>query len=176
MVKIIPYVEVDGVPTFKNSDIIGIYDRMVEEGTADRTFYDGSIRSGEQFLAAMKGPNNFLIVIYWNDELSAVMWANRFQCKWAQNHFCCFRNVWGNHKVIHEMGRVSCLWLLDNLKLDCLFSMIPESNKPAIASVLGAGATIVGTSPFGAYNYKTGKSEGAVWISYTKEGKQNEDL
>lgn len=176
MVKIIPYVHSDGVPTFKDSEIRGLYDRMVQEGSADMVFYSGTIRSSEEFLSAMKGPNNFLILIYWNNELSAIMWANRFQYKFAQNHFCCFKNVWGNHKVIHEMGRVSCLWLLDNLGLDSLFSMIPERNQPAINAVVGAGATIVGRTPLGAYNYKTGKSESAVWISYIREGNQNEDL
>lgn len=172
--KIIPYVRSDGIPTFRDSDIMGFYDRMAQERTADVVFHDGSIQSREQFLGAMSGPNNFLIVVYWEDQVSAIMWANRFQDKWAQNHFCCFNNVWGNHKIIHEMGRVACLYLLDKLGLDCLFSMIPEKNKAALASAIGAGATVVGKVPYGAYNYKDNKSESAVFISYTREGNEYE--
>lgn len=175
-VKIVPYVHYDGVPTFKDSDVTAIWDRMEEENTIKNVFQDGSIRSRTQFLEAMRSPSNFLILIYWEEELAAIMWANRFQGNFAQNHFCCFSNIWGDFEAITTCGRVACLYLLDNLAVEMLLGMIPEDNKTAIQAVVGAGGKVIGTLPAASYNYKTGKSGPTVVISCTKDGGKDENL
>ena len=174
--KIIPYITIDGVPTFKDSEIISFYNRMVKDGTADDVFQDGSIRSAENFLDAMKGPNNFLIVGHWQGEPVGVMWANRFQGKFAQNHFCAFSEFWGNRDIILQCGRYGSLYMLDNLGLDMLMGLVPASNKRAIIAVIGSGGKIIGELPSGSFNVRTGESEPTVILSYTREGNEDENI
>ena len=174
--KIIPYITIDGIPTFKDSDIISFYDRMVKDGTADDVFQDGSIRSAENFLDAMKGPNNFLIVAHWQGEPAGVMLANRFQGRFAQNHFCAFSEFWGNRDIILQCGRYGSLYMLDNLGLDMLMGLVPASNQRAIAAVVASGGKIIGELPKGSFNVRTGKSEPTVILSYTREGNEDENI
>ena len=175
-VNIIPYIIFDGVPTFKDSDILNLWDRMVEDNTVNHVFQDGSIKTRNEFLKAMKSTENFLILIYWKEELSMIMWANRFQGNFAQNNFCCFKNLWGKSKVIQECARTGTSYLFKNLGLDMLLGMTPKNNRLAIRAVRASGATIIGSLPCGHYNYKTGESTPTLITCFTKEGGENESL
>ena len=175
-IEIIPYIHIDGVPTFKDSDIMSFYDRMVKDGTADDVFQDGSIRSAENFLDAMKGPNNFLIVGHWQCEPAGVMWANRFQSKFAQNHFCAFSEFWGNPNILLQCGRYGSLYMLEHLGLDMIMGLVPSYNKRAIKIVVASGGKIIGELPKGSFNIRTGKSEPTVVLSYTREGNEDENI
>ena len=168
--------KMDGIPTFRDSEIVALWDRMEKENTIKDVFMDGSILSGKQFLKAMKSDLNFLIVVYWKEEVSAILWVNRFQGNFAQAHFCCFSNVWGKQKIICKLGKAGSLYILNNLKLDMLLGIIPENNKPAFVAATGAGWKPVGTLPYGSYNYKTKESESAVILSFIKEEKKDENL
>ena len=175
-IKIIPYMTVDGVPTFKDSDIIEFYNRMVKDKTAELVFQDGSISSADEFLNTMRGPGCFLAVVYWQGEPVALGWANRFQGKVAQVHFCTFSEFWGERPIIPECGRRTCIYLMDALELDGLFGLVPEKNKKAIAVTVEAGGKIIGKLPMGSYNKYTGKSETAVILSYTREGNEDDHI
>jgi hypothetical protein len=173
MIKIIPYVKVDGVPTFKDSEIRDFWYRMIKEKTVEIVFTDGSIQSAREFIKAMKSPDNFLIVVYWDGVIMGIMWANRFQHNYAQNHFCAFKDFWGT-ACIPLCGKAGSLYLLENLNLGVLMGLVPKNNHPAVNAVITAGGNYVGELPNAHKNKHTGEVESLIILSYTKEGNEDE--
>ena len=63
---IIPYMEVDGVRTYKDSFIKSVFDYFKSSGNKD-SLSDGSIKTSDEFLHVMK--NKFRsFVAYYNDK------------------------------------------------------------------------------------------------------------
>ncbi len=101
--KIIPYTEVDGIKTFRDSDILDLYGRMVKDGTADTVFYEGTVSTREEFLASIKNRGTLLFILKVDDKIVGFTWLNRFENRTAHNHFVAFSEVWGKETV--EIGK-----------------------------------------------------------------------
>lgn len=177
-IQLMPYCKVDGILTFRDSAILNLYDRMVKAGTADIVFTDGQINSREDWLRAMKSPENFLYVVYADKKMVALVWLNRVEIKKAQFHYCMFYTGWKKGSV--GIGK-QILEILINKKyngeylFDMLTGITPVSNKLAIKFLRLCGWKIVGELPFGAWSHKAGKSEAAL-ISYYTRGSFDEDI
>lgn len=173
-IKIIPYIEVDGVPTFKDSEILGFYDRMEEEGTAATMFSDGCIGHRMHFLNDMRAVGCLFIVVYLDDEIMGIMWANRFQDNYAHVHFCTFKKFWGM-PILPMCGRTGSLYLLKHLNLGVLLGLVPKSNPAAVRTVVAAGGKVIGELPNAHKNIHTEEKESLIILSFTDEGKQDEN-
>lgn len=171
----VPYCEVDGTMNYADSFIMGLYDRMVEEGTAKGVFSGSGINCAKSFLKmAQSGSGNVLFfILYVDSEPAGIAWLNRFQYKWAQFHFCTFKWAWGRKTV--ELGKFTLQKLLTmnsegNYFFDMFVGIIPSSNRVGLAYVQKCGGVVSGTLPYGVYDQATGKSEEATIITLTREG------
>jgi RimJ/RimL family protein N-acetyltransferase len=147
-----PYNQRDGIPTFADSFIMGLFVRMVEEGTANRVFCSQKLFCQHDFLAMFKTRENYLWAITVDGEISGVFWLNHFEERSAQVHYCLFKNAWGRKKSI-EIGRQIvrfCLQLKrepQGFVLDVITGVTPANNRLAIRFAEASGMTIAGEIP-----------------------------
>lgn len=172
---VVPYCEFDGVRTYKDSFIMELYDKMVEEGTADTVFSGSGIDSPKSFLAMAKGrPDEVLFYLLFVDgEVGGIAWLNRFQYRWAQFHFCTFKRIWGRETIglaKHTLERLLTLGGEGNYLFDMFVGIMPSRNSVGLAYVQKCGGVVSGTLPYGVFNQTTGESEEATIITLTREG------
>ena len=179
-VQLLPYCEVDGIATYTDSEILAFYDRMVEAGAADTVFTDGKINCREDWLKAMKSPENFLYVVYIGKEMVALVWLNRVEIKKARFHYSGFFKGWKKGSV--KIGRQILEILMGKKNSDSgyLFDMLtgltPSSNKPAIKYMQLCGWKVVGELPFGTWDEKAKKSEPALVSYYVREVQNDKNI
>lgn len=172
-IKLIPYCTIDGLWTFKDSQVIAFFNRMVQDGTAETVFYSGEITTGEAFLREMKSPRSFLYVAFSDGIPAGLTWVNGFEGKSARNHFCVFSDFWGQSLELGKAG----MKFLTHLKtgngpylFDVLIGRIPEWNTHAIDFAIKCGCKRLSDSlPNAIWNAKTKRSEPAVIIYYTRD-------
>ena len=172
--KLLPYTALDGIPTFTDSFIRGLFERMSEEKLVERVFYDGTVTTSDQFLQMMKHGINRLFVIEFKEEIAGLCWLNNFSTRRAEFHFCFFSNLRGLDAV--TVGRdVVCdlLYMEDaagNPVFDLLFGMTEVDNKPARFWCKGMEFGYMGVLPSAVWNAGLQKSVPAhFW--YTERGK-----
>lgn len=149
---IIPYTELDGIRTFNDTVIKDLYRRMVEEGTAKRVFFDGSVSNEEAFLNMFKhNPENHLFVIKTDGEPAAIAWLNGVRNYTATAHFCLFKRVWGKKGI--EVGKRAIQFFL-NMKdwdgryyHDVITGLTPSCNRLAVRWIQKIGMKILGEIP-----------------------------
>ena len=174
-IKLAPYTAIDGVVTFPDSAIRSLYAQMVEEKTADTVFYDGAVRSGEDFLNMMKFGNFKLYVIFVDQAKSGILWLHDFGPRCAQLSFCLFKNVWGGKKSV-EIGKKCVNDILymrdasDNYIFDMLYGCTPKSNRLALRFVRNIGWKHSGDLPCFAWDSDS-QSSMPVSVNYiTRNG------
>lgn len=152
-ISFIPYYRSDGIPSFPDSCIKGLYARMVDEGTASRVFCSYADFAPEDFLEMFKKRQNFLWVISVDGEISGVFWLNNFDGRSARIHQCLFRNAWGREKSI-RIGRQilkHCIHLMDaaceRFLFDVITGVTPSNNRLAVRFAEACGMSIVGEIP-----------------------------
>lgn len=169
--KIIHYYSNENGSAVPDSCVMGLYDKMEEEGTARIVFEDGTINSREEFLNAMKTSCRLHVVLENNEPVAAV-WLNRFEGKMARLHFCFFKAAWGARS--EEVGQFAVAQLL-NMKLDdeyvydCFVGYVPDKNKAARMFFHKMGVWVAGHLPMGHWNAFTQKSEPCT-IVYVDRG------
>ena len=145
--NITPYMHYDGIPTFRDSFIESLYDKMVRDGTDKTVFYGGDVLSRRDFLNKMKSVGTVLIVAVEDNTSLACGWINGFECNIARVHFCLFSEVWGERSI--EIGKEMIEKALSLTGCDMLTGMIPEKNKRAIDFSIKCGAKLMGILPYG---------------------------
>ncbi|MBI5520202.1 MAG: GNAT family N-acetyltransferase [Desulfovibrio sp.] len=165
------YAEVDGVRTFRDTQIWEFHERLLAEGGA-HVFRDGSIRDGEAFLRMAKDPSVAFFVAYVQGKVAGVVWLNRRQARWAQCSYFTFREFWGVHAT--GLGR-HCLRELLHLRdgskkfmLDMLLGLTPVDNRAAVLFALRCGWKRQGVLPCGVFDAATGESQPAVIFTATR--------
>ena len=171
-VNLLPFITVDGIPTFADSEILGLYERMELDGTAPVVFSDGEIREAKGFLSAMKSGLNALYVIYVDEEESGIIWLNRFEARFARCHWCLFSNQWGEQSIAIGTETLRIIISIkdqnENFMWDMLMGIVPSSNKRAVEYCEKCGGAISGEIPFASMS--EGKSVNGTIIYYTREG------
>jgi len=172
-IKIIPYIEVNGMRTFSDSVIMGLFDRVKDESLYPVVFYEGTVTTREGFMMLMKEHLNHLYVLTRDKKIFGFVWLNRFEGRTAHLHFCTFRNSWGTgSNVMSAKKTLSCLM---NLKADngyfydLLIGFLPVWNTHAIGFVKACGAKSSRIIPNAIYNMTSGESEPAEFIYLTRE-------
>jgi len=172
-VQLIPYVEVDGIRTFKDSEIIALYDRTVRDGTAKALFHDGEIGSAKEFLTSIKFGENRLFVVLVLNEIAGVFWLNRFKGRSCYVHFTTFSHVWGKNSV--EVGRAAIRKAMhmatdaEGYTFDVLLGLIPSWNQRAIRWTLDVGFEACGDIPNAIWDSDQGKSVQGTLMYLTRE-------
>ncbi len=171
--KLLPYTAIDGIPTFQDSFIRGLYERMDKEGLLRWVFYDGCIKAADEFLKVMKFGMNRLFVIEFKGEIAGLCWLNNFTTRTGEFHFCFFENLRGPDAV--EQGRkVVCelLYMTDvhgNPMFDLLFGLTEVGNRPAVSWCKRMKFEPLGILPAALWIAEEQKSVPA-WYHYVERG------
>ncbi len=151
-IELICYDAVDGIPTFADSFIMGLYERMKAQGSLSDVFYayDPQLLGPEQFLDLFKFGSNRLWVIFHNGEVSGFFWLNDFAEKSAMIHYCFFKNIWGPQSAV--LGRYILDYLLGLRSetgpvFDVITGLTPVTNRLAVRFLEKVGMTVVGKIP-----------------------------
>lgn len=145
--KHIPYTQVDGVPTFKDSEIIGLYQRIWDEGLGPTLFHDGSIKNAAHFLQLMKGSGTILHVVVEEDgHPVALWWLNRIEQTHAYCHFCAFIELFATPDT-KKIGKDAMKICFDGMGFKVIMGMLPSTNVIAIRYLGKVGMHVLGTVP-----------------------------
>jgi len=151
-VRLIPYTTVDGIRTFKDSEIKQFYRRMENDGVAGAVFHAGDVLDDTAFLNRMKSDNVLLYVVCAGNELAGLVWLTHFEARTCRAHFTVFSDFWGKQSV--DIGRDAICQVINMKDLtnteyifDVLQGLIPSWNKRGVAWLLGIGLEIAGTVP-----------------------------
>lgn len=168
--KIIPYIQQNGLCTIPDEYFGLIWRMMVEEGTHTKVFAAGGVKSEIQFIECMK-KNDKLIMLITDDENNplVISWVNNIYDGHAFIHFNTFKRTWRNNSI--NLLKLSADYWLSKKDpatgeqiLHVLMGAIPENNRLAVRAVKKCGAIEVGKIP----NYFTsidGKRTG-VYLCY----------
>ena len=172
MIDLLPYTLVDGIPTMRDSEIMGFYDRMVKDGTADIVMYDDTVTDRESFLLSMISRGTFFYAIKLKQEVVGLVWLNRIEKKKAYLHFCAFSNIWG--KQTKEIGKVVTEKLIRTKNngeylFDIFIGFVPDSNPWAVDYMVQCGCIAACTIPNICWNRTKQESEPGTLIYYIRE-------
>jgi L-amino acid N-acyltransferase YncA len=150
-ILVIPYADTGGnVYNLPDNVIIGVYRKIVEQNLLDKVFYDGSIKTVEQFLAMMKLKSNLPVLAY-NGELLGLAWLNDIAKDRALAHFVMFKEAWGKHTK--EVGNkiLDYYFSMENDQGENIFKVLigntPAWNKAALRYIKQLGFSVIGEIP-----------------------------
>lgn len=150
-----------------------LFEQMKEDGSDSQVFFEREITTAEKWLEFVKSPGVHLFIPTCDGVPVGVCWLDRLQERWAQFHFCLFKNIWGHGRSV-ELGR----WVLnrilsmkdeDGYLLDMLVGVLPTRHRLALRYVKKCGGKASGVLPLGVVNGDTGQSEEATIITLTRE-------
>ena len=163
--EIIPYMQIDGIPTFRDSEIKGLWEKLEQEGIP-RTFSRSSyFKCSEDFLYEMKNHNSLYVVME-EKQLVGVFWLNHFQEKFCQIHYWFYRKWWGQTE---RLGREIFSAIFSWGVFDGLYGILPKDNSLAVRLAKKCGWKEIGVLPFGFYDEKEKVSKPSVIIYLTKD-------
>ncbi|MEW5722531.1 MAG: hypothetical protein AB1896_05460 [Thermodesulfobacteriota bacterium] len=160
----------DGTRNLSEEHLRGLYDRMVRERTLKAVFFDGKVRSAENFLAfAASGEIRFYAGYTREEEAlepAGFFWLSDFKGLTAYIHFCLFRRLWGRASVGLAREILKGLLAAENENKDryfrCVRAAVPRTNRLALGFIERIGFVILGTVPHGAWLAEEGRSVGLV--------------
>ncbi|MHC4757098.1 MAG: hypothetical protein ACYTE8_00415 [Planctomycetota bacterium] len=174
-ITIVPYTHIDGVPTFKDSELEALYNRVVSEGIEPTLFHDDSVNSVEGFIRSAKDSDNTLMfIIMDDDEPMGCIWLNRFERVSAQGHFVYFKDFWGTGKPLAATKKF--LRLATHILFPTIIGIMPSWNRVAHKHCMAAGMHKLGRVPAMLYSKeKQCPTEATIFYS-TKEDFKDENL
>jgi hypothetical protein len=140
-------------PTFSNTPdavLANIWYDLFAEDKTDILFYDGMIKTVDQWLAFIKAPWNFPVICHDSDHIVAIAWLNNLDNAAARCHFAfiddfqrdagkAIINYWSGLKTVDEKAEPI---------FKVLYGITPETNKLAVRVIKIMGFTIIGTIPY----------------------------
>jgi hypothetical protein len=153
--QIIPYTEIDGIRTLKDSQVRAIFERMDPAAM----FPQGSVRCADDLLMFWK---NYAIahVIEHEGEIIWAAWLTGLQPTHAYGHFCKLGGKVPGRVLVKQS--LDYWWSV--LPLSVIIGLIPEDNRPAINLMRRAGFTVRKPIKNMLYNVHTGRKTGAVIV------------
>jgi hypothetical protein len=138
------YQHIDGIPTMRDSDILNLYIKCVDEGLSGLLFHDGSIRNEYEFLDYVKTPGCIFCTITLTGKPFGFFWLNRIEETHAYCHFTAFPEFWGDSRTV-EVGKIAMSKCLK--EFDMIMGMLPSTNHFAINYLKKVGLHVIGTAP-----------------------------
>jgi len=175
--KIIPYVESNGVRSIPDNMMIDLFNRIKELGLIESLFFSGEIDTPEKFLLLAKAKSNVVNVVMDNNIIVYLAWLNDFGPNSAFAHFCAFPEVWGNGSV--QIGKDIIKYWFDFEKdgepiLDVIIGRVPTVNRKAVHYIKKLGLTILGDIPLLAHGHDKTKRVGDTIAYITREQEKRE--
>ena len=158
---ILPYTFIDGLPTLRDSELETLYLTMLEEDKLQRVFYDGGIRSPEDFIRYFKSGGGWLYTFIDEDRnFYGFFWVNCFEGETCRVHFCMFNRAGKN---ILRLGREGIEFLKQYFRL--IRGVTPADNSIACKFIEKVGMIPLGVMPNRIYNWWEERYEPAL-LSY----------
>lgn len=170
--KLVQYIEIDGIRNFPDSYLKYLFDRIAEERQLEKLFYDGSIKTNEEFLNLMKYSANKLFLIFCDDEIAGIIWLNGFETRSAVLHFCLFRRFWGDKALFIGKATLNELLYMKDPEghiFDVLLGLTPANNKLAVRYIQKIGMNVAGELPKAIWDAKLQQSISGVVSYITRE-------
>lgn len=150
-----------------------VFDRIVEDGLLASLFYDGGVRTRDEFLDEMSRPGTLPFVVMRGKDVAAFSWFNCILGRSARAHFAIFREFWGR-KIRVSLGRNFYRYVLSRKDaeghlFDCVYGITPENNPLAWKTALQSGWRLIGTIPSCVFLADTKMSVGGVVTAATRE-------
>jgi len=146
-IKILPYMRLDGIPTFRDSELIAMFNRMVSDGTIGTVFPDGSVSTHDQFIDFIKGPNKLVLVAKVDGIPAMWAWIDMAELDMARAHFCVFSDHWGKDSV--AVGTEMTKKAKEIMGVSILVGFVSSKNKKAINFAKQCGFKESGELPAG---------------------------
>ncbi len=137
--KLLPYRLIDGIPTFRDSEIVQVYNWTKEDDLLQKVYYniDTSKISEDWFLQFWKRPDISVYVVLLNGKVGGWVWIDQIIDNSANIHLCIFKWTWGVSSI--KMCRDGLLQLLniknkrtDRYMVDILVGYTPVYNQLAV--------------------------------------------
>lgn len=169
---VVPYLPADGVPPFRDSVILGLWDKLVEQKLHDLVFFDGNVNTREKFLLFMKNPCRVLFVVESAEcGVSGFFWIDNIVHRRAHVHICAFKETWGeNAKAMALAGLQAVFNMVDRTGtpvINVLCGVIPTTNPRAIRFAKSVGFSLCGTVPGYLYHAGRGQNVDAAFLTKT---------
>lgn len=169
--KIIPYMAIDGIPTFTNSEIMGIYDQMVSEGTEKKVFLDGLVTSRETFLNEIQSQDTLNFIVTNDGVRCALARITHFRQYTAHCHVLKLGDFKGQDVVASAkftMKKLMHLKIGNRYMVDVLYGLVPITNIPMLSLAKAMGMISIGIIPMAVYDYWESKSLDGVFMYCTR--------
>ena len=131
-VKLLPYCTIDGVPTFRDSEIGYLYTMLEKAGRAKDFFCDGIVLSKEDFIQRMKDERMWVFSV--DNKIKGIVCLTDFRQATAMTHYAFFKTERNTLKIAKEVRR-QLIYMKDN-DGNCIFSVLlgitPSKNERAI--------------------------------------------
>jgi hypothetical protein len=152
--KLLPYTLIDGVPTFKDSDIIQMYHWMKKDKTLETVFYNVSsaLLTENFFIRFWKRQDLKMFVLISEKKVAGLIWLDRIIDSTAMIHINSFKWIWGRTTV--PIFRKAICKIFTNYDIDVLIGQIPETNELAIKFSEKVGFLKCGIIPKSLYNHR----------------------
>jgi len=173
-VMVIPYCLIDGVPTFRDSEVRAFYDRIERDGLKDIVFMHGDIQDRDAFLREMKRPGGSRLYVVAVGELQVgILWLNRFEGKTCRVHFTSFSEAWSMDTVAIGRDAIRQIMYMPNdageYVFDVLLGLTPSRNIRALRWLEKVGLELVGVIPASMWDAKAGESVDGTLMYLTRQ-------
>lgn len=135
----------EGAYTMPDEFLHAIWHQLVIDGNAHRVFYDGAVKTAEDFARYMKLPGNYPIFVMDTEKRKAVFvaWLNGVSENAAYAHFFGL----GRGSYLPEMSRmVTDYWEKMNI-FSVILGVLPAQNRRTIHVATDCGFQILGDVP-----------------------------
>ncbi|WP_027185653.1 hypothetical protein [Desulfovibrio inopinatus] len=159
----------DGIPSMRDSFVMTLYDRMIDERLYRSVFFDRSMSDRFAFLALAKRESTLFFVETIQNTPAGFFWLDRAGMRAWHIHFCIFREHWGETATAmgHEAFRVARHLREAIGGIDVIVGIIPTWNRFARAYALRVGMQPTGTIPHYLYDGHDQTSVDAAVYAYT---------
>jgi len=142
MIELYPYSINDGMPSMRDTELLGLYKTMEMEKNLDRVYYNMSHDdiTPEWWTWYMKERCQLFVILESRPEekreIIGIVWLNHIVGRKADIHYCMFKPAWGRASDI--CAKVMKM-LFDQTEVDCFVALIPEYNHRAVGKPVEYG-------------------------------------
>lgn len=172
MIKIYPYLQVNGSWTIPDNLMESLWHRMEAEGAAAKVFHSGSVQNVSSWIRFVKNPLNKIVTLYdlEANDVIGIGWLNNMRYNHGFFHGFGFKNSWASKTIISGMKFLDYFFgVEDPTGIETILSIIPEENRPARAFLKRLGFTGMGTIPKYLYSKDQGKMVGGDFFYLERE-------
>ena len=133
-ITLVPYTLHEGEWTLPDHFLRAIVEQLKDEGSFEFLFYEGTIKTGDEFVQLMQNPCNVPVFAFRDKKLLGFAWLNGMAGTMAYGHLCSTKAARSKYTI--EMGHMFMeYWFSfpgkDGPLFEFLFAMIPGFNSPA---------------------------------------------